>query len=983
MFTLITFATQWGSKHGGINSFNADFLSAFGYAYSSAVKLICIVADISDEEKKIAAGANVHLVALPSKPQQKLFDESHAHAGIAQLGGEGISFDADETVWLGHDRITGKAAVAAARIKGGRSAVIHHMSYDRYEAYAEDSQSAHSKTEEQRGIFQQADLVLAVGPLLRDAALDLISESKPVHMLIPGLAEIDAQSAPKTFTAFLSGRLSDDAARIKQGQLGIAAFATAQKEAREDGMPEALHNQPKLLLRGVDFEDKFSRSPQAAQQNPEDELKRFAESYADEVVNLHALPYTFDRQELYAELKRASVAMMPSWHEGFGLTAWEAIAAGVPLIIGEKSGVYRLLKENYPGTEKGYVYSVDVRGKIDPPYFHDKDLTETVSALKEIAKDPAQARKQAVMLRNILQERTWAACAKDAAEALGWDLKKGTLPEITPENVPQILVNAPAAAPAAESKREPPQMPKGLWRAGAGFAESRLLRAEEALLPFDSARQPEIDKLNEWLDDTERSQTVRLITGAGGQGKTRLSLELCQQRIESGWRAGFLDSELDAGKIHDAWQTLRAYGKPLLIVIDYAETRQPAFLSLLKASLQNGSEHPVRMLLLARDGGEWWDNLPSKDSFCEDFLSGYATTGPFRLPPMYAAETDRRTAFDKALQAFAEKLGAQAPPITPALAGEHFERPLYIQMAALLALHGEAPTTAQGLTRALLNHERRYWNRLLAQLPWVEPERRAERLLALTTLAGNFATPRDAERYWEKAGGGHISSAEFGHFFRALASLYPGTQGLQALRPDLLGEALVAQALLHQGGEQILDVVLEAAASRPIRRNALTVLARLSNQRQDMHEILTEALKRHFASCCQDIFVVAAETNSLLPELAEAAFNQLSFANKSQVAGSLKSLIYEESVQLARLNCAVSGHLVEQSKKHFEAKRSNLERMAAYAANSDNHANNLVRTGSSNEAREYNRVALEIYYRLSKTSPPQAVGLSRDSLEQV
>jgi tetratricopeptide (TPR) repeat protein len=512
-------------------------------------------------------------------------------------------------------------------------------------------------------------------------------------------------------------------------------------------------------------------------------------------------------------------------------------------------------------------------------------------------------------------------------------------------------------------------MPTGLWRAGAGFAESRLLRAEEALLPFDSARQPEIDKLNEWLDDTERSQTVRLITGAGGQGKTRLSLELCQQRIESGWRAGFLDSELDAGKMDDAWQTLRAYGKPLLIVIDYAETRQPAFLSLLKASLQNSSEHPVRMLLLARDGGEWWDNLPSKDSFCESFLSGYATSGPFRLPPMYAAETDRRTAFDKALKAFAEKLGAQAPSIIPILAGEHFERPLYIQMAALLALHGEAPTTAQGLTRALLNHERRYWNRLLAQLNWVEPARRAERLLALTTLAGNFATPRDAERYWEKAGGGHIPSAEFGHFFRALASLYPGTQGLQALRPDLLGEALVAQALLHQGGEQILDAVLEGAASRPIRRNALTVLARLSNQRQDVHEILTEALKRHFGSCCQDIFIVAAETNSLLPELAEAAFMQLPFANKSQVAGLLKSSIMEESVQLARLNCAISGHLVEQSKKHFEAKRGNQERMAEYAANLVNHALNLGRIGRSEEAGEFDRMALKLSSHLSKTNP--------------
>jgi hypothetical protein len=44
MYTLVTFATQWGSKHGGINSFNADFLAAFGFAYHLSAQIVCIVA---------------------------------------------------------------------------------------------------------------------------------------------------------------------------------------------------------------------------------------------------------------------------------------------------------------------------------------------------------------------------------------------------------------------------------------------------------------------------------------------------------------------------------------------------------------------------------------------------------------------------------------------------------------------------------------------------------------------------------------------------------------------------------------------------------------------------------------------------------------------------------------------------------------------------------------------------------------------------
>jgi glycosyltransferase involved in cell wall biosynthesis len=182
-------------------------------------------------------------------------------------------------------------------------------------------------------------------------------------MLISGLAEIDPQIAPNTFVAFLSGRLSDDAARIKQGQLGIAAFATAQRDARHEGRPDALRKQPKLLLRGVDFEGQLGESSLSAQQDPETELKEFAEKYAQAVVNLHTLPYTDDRQQLYSELSRSSVALMRSWHEGFGLVAWEAIAAGVPLIVSEHSGVYRLL-DVFCMSAKPWRFASDWRRRI-------------------------------------------------------------------------------------------------------------------------------------------------------------------------------------------------------------------------------------------------------------------------------------------------------------------------------------------------------------------------------------------------------------------------------------------------------------------------------------------------------------------------------------------------------------------------------------------------------------------------------------------
>jgi len=583
----------------------------------------------------------------------------------------------------------------------------------------------------------------------------------------------------------------------------------------------------------------------------------------------------------------------------------------------------------------------------------------------KVANNPGQARRQASNLRNLLLEtNTWAGCAEQAAYAFGWDLKKGSMPAITPEGLSQTPIASSPASVRPDGERQPLKMPAGQWRADAGMAESQLLRAEEALLSFDPARQPDIDTLNTWLDDSLWPLAVRLITGAGGQGKTRLALEFCHLRQESGWYTGFLDSTIDVNRMTITWQALRNLDQQLLIVVDYAETRQTAFLALLKAALQEPVNRPVRVLLLARDGGEWWDNLPSRDPACEALLSGYATTGPFRLPALYEAVQDRQDAYKKALQAFAQTLGVTAPDIVPDLLGEHFERPLYVQMAALLALYGERPTTAQGLTKALLNHERRYWLGVLAHFNWPEPGRRAEQLLSLTTLAGGFVTPRAAEPYWVKARSRVLNTADFNSLFRALTALYPGTQGLQPLRPDLLGEALVAQALLRPGTDTLLDAVLSGSATQPVRRNALTVLARLSGHRLDLQETLVDALSRQFRHCCRDIVGVSSETASRLPELAEGAFGRLSSSAKSQVAGVLTPLLKEESVQLAELSCLVSEYLAEKARERFERKSGHPDHMADYAVSLVNYAMYLNRTGRYQLACDVSLNGLELFRHL-------------------
>src|ERR1043165_2786053 len=195
MYTLVAFATQWGSRYGGINSFNSDFLSNLAFAYQANVQTICIVGTASDDQIERAGRSSVVLIPLQYAPQSPYLLAEHGEAGVAQLKELGLSIDPTMTVWLGHDRITGQAAIAAAKTAGGLSAIISHMSYDHYESYAESSHSAQEKTTAQRQVLQDANIVLAIGPPLRDATNDLVGPSTGVHMLIPGLAEIDTQVA--------------------------------------------------------------------------------------------------------------------------------------------------------------------------------------------------------------------------------------------------------------------------------------------------------------------------------------------------------------------------------------------------------------------------------------------------------------------------------------------------------------------------------------------------------------------------------------------------------------------------------------------------------------------------------------------------------------------------------------------------------------------------------------------------------------------
>jgi hypothetical protein len=414
MPNFMLLATAWGPKHGGINAFNMDFSIGLTSYLSGTRKVFCAAFSPSEEDVAHARKQQVHLVRVDRPVDSAAYDKSWAldvwNRFKKEYPHECIDW------WVGHDVTTGWAAVEGPAVAGhGKSALIMHMNYADYQAYKGGvGQRAAEKELSQRQLFSLADRCLANGPLLRDALTEIVSG---VSMLVPGFADVPVKPASHRLKLITFGRMDRESDRIKQGALAVAGFGSAVQQAwSKPGLPEKLRKAPQMRVIGI-------REPGGIEEHT---LKSLATQKAGREVNLIALPFDENREQLFAELGRANISLMLSWHEGFGLTGWEAVAGEVPLIIGLNTGLWQLLVETFgEQLAKGYVHAIDVRGQQgddDADNFRVEDEDDVREAIVECTASYENARATAAKLRRDLQEKlicTWRNTAKQFCEALG------------------------------------------------------------------------------------------------------------------------------------------------------------------------------------------------------------------------------------------------------------------------------------------------------------------------------------------------------------------------------------------------------------------------------------------------------------------------------------------------------------------------------------------------------------------------------------
>jgi len=400
---IVFIATNWGAKYGGINSFNTDICCALTGLIGNRYKIICIVLNATKKDMESAKQKGVILIPIyPNKVGE--IDENWLDTALTKVKSIKPS---SVYCWIGHDVKTGFAAIDASKKCDDDSfnVVIHHMDYQSYSAI--HPESTFEKVKRQNRLLSNGDFVFAVGPLLEESAKDKVSDKRKVFGIVPGLPKIRSMSLPTRFSAITFGRLNLRADRIKQGKLAVAGFARACRINKA-----LVSTNPSITAVGLSQNDKIKEEIA--------ELRSIAQTYAGRAIQVHPWPYIDDREELHEELRKKSVSMMLSIHEGFGLVGWEAIAAEVPLVVTRNSGLFSLVDRFYEGPGTGCLFDVDIRGSLGDEPFNESDVDTVADALLTIYTSPEKWKRNAHQIKMLISKTfTWNNAAKHMARILG------------------------------------------------------------------------------------------------------------------------------------------------------------------------------------------------------------------------------------------------------------------------------------------------------------------------------------------------------------------------------------------------------------------------------------------------------------------------------------------------------------------------------------------------------------------------------------
>jgi glycosyltransferase involved in cell wall biosynthesis/8-oxo-dGTP pyrophosphatase MutT (NUDIX family) len=388
--TFLSIATEWFSRKGGVSTFNRQLCQALA---KDGHLVFCYLPTCDAEERADAASRSVNLV--PADAIAGALPES------ALIRKPRFRDSTYPDVIIGHGRFTGPAAKTQKDDNFKRALRLHvvhtapgELEFNKGEPTERTAQLSEEREDVELELASSADLVVAVGPLLYiEIKTGLLgrNSSAHVHQLNPGLQiSSPAADVPPQQRCLMLGRAEDVSVK------GLDVAARTVGLVHESGTS----NDPILVVRGA---------PAGTGGFLRRELEVLSKAPG---TLIRVKEYSAKASRISEDIRSASVMLMPSRTEGFGLVGLEAISMDVPVLLSHRSGLAQLLTAELKELAASSI--LPVSGDVE------KDAEIWAASLERILINRVAAFEQARILRKALAESlTWEFAVKRLVREIG------------------------------------------------------------------------------------------------------------------------------------------------------------------------------------------------------------------------------------------------------------------------------------------------------------------------------------------------------------------------------------------------------------------------------------------------------------------------------------------------------------------------------------------------------------------------------------
>ena len=333
MLYVTLLGDEWSSSAGGLSTINRELAIHLSNHPAVKVSLLLPQGACTYEER---TEAHTYGISVVEAKKREAFDRP-----------DWLSFPPPEHLM---DIVVGHGVKLGRQVQVIRDSpqfsnctwvqVVHTAPEDlsSYKCYSDDSDpisKGETKHESEVELCKLADLVLPVGPRLKEAYSSYLKRYKTDEDILsftPGLfcrefGDLVAKQDPNEngeFKVLLFGRGDDEDFELKGYNIAAKAFTD-----------QRLKNKPYHLI--------FVGAPEGKQEEVREKLLQRGIAEAQLTVR----KFIQSRDRLKDLLCEVDLAIMPSKSEGFGLVALEALSAGLPILVGSRSGFAKAL-ENVP-----------------------------------------------------------------------------------------------------------------------------------------------------------------------------------------------------------------------------------------------------------------------------------------------------------------------------------------------------------------------------------------------------------------------------------------------------------------------------------------------------------------------------------------------------------------------------------------------------------------------------------------------------------